>query len=119
MGSIERRAEILNVLCQRRYDTIGNLANEFEVCKRTIIRDIEILSLSEPIYTRQGRYGGGVYVIDGFSSSRMYMNENELSVLQKILNGIDLGNILKLDTDEHQILKNIIKKYTKPIHRKG
>lgn len=36
---------------------------EFEVSERTISRDIEELSLTKPIYTKSGRYGGGVYIL--------------------------------------------------------
>lgn len=64
-GRAERRSEIMKLLCRRRSETIRNLAFEFEVSERTIRRDIEILSLNEPIYTQVGRYGGGVYVEEG------------------------------------------------------
>ena len=65
-GTAERRSEIMKLLCRRRSETIRNLAFEFEVSERTIRRDIEILSLNEPIYTQVGRYGGGVYVEEGY-----------------------------------------------------
>lgn len=66
MGTAERRHAILRVLCRRRHETLANLAAEFGVSERTIRRDIEILSLTEPLYTQPGRYGGGVYVTDGY-----------------------------------------------------
>ena len=62
MGCAERRQEILKILCRRRHETVANLAFELCVSERTIRRDIETLSLSEPIYTQTGRYGGGVYI---------------------------------------------------------
>ena len=65
MGTAERRTEIMRVLFRRRYEKISNLAEEFGVSTRTILRDIEVLSISEPIYTQCGRYGGGVYVSSG------------------------------------------------------
>lgn len=58
MGTAERRTEMLRVLCRRRCDTVSNLANEFSVSERTVLRDIEVLSLTEPIYTKQGKYDG-------------------------------------------------------------
>ena len=73
MGTAERRTEIMRVLCRRRHETISNLADEFGVSTRTILRDIEVLSVMEPIYTQCGRYGG-VYVTDDYSMSRMYMS---------------------------------------------
>lgn len=40
-GTIERRQLILNVLCERRTETIDNLAFEFSVHRNTIKKDIE------------------------------------------------------------------------------
>ena len=73
-------------LCRRRHDTINNLAFEFGVSARTIRRDIEALSLKEPIYTRTGRYGGGIYVMDGYYIDRMYVSDEESEVLVKVFN---------------------------------
>lgn len=39
MGTAERRTEIMRVLCRRRHETISNLADEFGVSTRTILRD--------------------------------------------------------------------------------
>ena len=64
MGTAERRYEIMKILCRRRYETIRNLASEFGVSMRTVQRDIESLSRTEPIYTQFGKYGGGVYVVE-------------------------------------------------------
>jgi len=66
MGPNERRMEIIEALCRRRQDTMANLAAEFGVSVRTIKNDIDILSLSYPIETIRGRYGGGVRVADGY-----------------------------------------------------
>jgi hypothetical protein len=52
-----------------------NLATELAVSKRTIRRDIEILSAFYPIYTQPGKYNGGIYVMEGFSMERMYMSD--------------------------------------------
>ena len=84
MGTAERRYEIMKILCRRRYETIRNLASEFGVSMRTVQRDIEALSRTEPIYTQFGKYGGGVYVVEGYSMDRMYMKKQELDVLQKL-----------------------------------
>lgn len=112
MGTAERRKEIITLLCRRRHDTTSNLASEFGVSERTIRRDIEALSLTEPIYTQTGRYGGGIYVLDGYYIDRMYMTDQELSVLSKAMKVTIMYNAL--NTDEVIILKHIIDKYTKP-----
>jgi len=61
MTSSERRNAILEVLCLRRFETVANLAFEFNVTDRTIRNDILILSLDYPIYTSKGN-GGGIRV---------------------------------------------------------
>ena len=43
MGTAERRSRILRALCRRRHDTMTNLATEFGVSVRTIMRDIDAL----------------------------------------------------------------------------
>ncbi|MEE1074300.1 MAG: DeoR family transcriptional regulator [Acutalibacteraceae bacterium] len=114
MGSAERRNEILKVLCRRRHETIVNLAFEFGVSERTIRRDIETLSLTEPIYTQAGRYGGGVYVVDGYSFNQMYASEKELDVLHKLCEMAENRKLCALSADELSIFKNMIAAYSKP-----
>ena len=113
MGTAERRYEIMKILCRRRYETIRNLASEFGVSMRTVQRDIEVLSGSEPIYTQFGKYGGGVYVVEGYSMDRMYMKNSELDVLQKLYIAADKYEDL-LTTDEQNLLKSLISQYSKP-----
>lgn len=113
MGTAERRTEIMRTLCRRRHETISNLAEEFGVSTRTILRDIEALSVTEPIYTQCGRYGGGVYVIDDYLISRMYMTEKELSVLHKLSICADEKVVCVLSAEENILLKSIISQYTK------
>lgn len=112
MGTAERRYEIMKLLCRRRHDTICNLASEFGVSTRTIQRDIEILSTTEPIFTLPGKYGG-IYVVEGYSIDRMYMTKAELDVLQKLYIAAD-ENAKLLTTDEKALLSFIISQYSKP-----
>lgn len=113
MGTAERRAEIMRILCRRRHETISNLAEEFGVSTRTILRDIEVLSITEPIYTQCGRYGGGVYITDNYVMNRMYMSDRELAVLRKVVFFAENKHICDLDENESDLLKTIIALYTK------
>lgn len=79
----ERRMEIIKVLCQRRYETMGNLAEEFGVTSRTIRNDIDYLSLSYPLETIRGK-GGGVKVIGNFNLDRKYLNSQQESLLERL-----------------------------------
>lgn len=106
LGPAERRDAILAVLNERRYDKIDNLAHEFGVDGRTIRRDIEALSISSPIYTKTGRYDGGVYVLDGAVAGRKYLSTEQtelLTRLAKLLTGKDLS-----------IIQSIIKAFALP-----
>lgn len=113
MGTAERRHQIMKTLCRRRYETIRNLAFEFGVSMRTIQRDIEALSRTEPIYTQFGKYGGGVYVVEGYSMDRMYMTDVELDVLKKLYIAADENESLLTD-DEKNLLGLLISQYSKP-----
>ena len=114
MGPAERRSAILKLLCRTRFETIANLSSWFEVSERTIRRDIEILSLTEPIFTKSGRYGGGVYVTDNYSIDRIYFKGRELEILNTLLKSVESHKICELTNDEIVIFKNLIREYTKP-----
>ncbi len=118
MGTAERRNGILKNLCRRRYETIQNLASEFGVSERTIRRDIEALSLSAPIYTQTGRYSGGIYIMEEYSMDRMYMNDVEIGVLQKLSLAVEDDPSI-LTFDEKRVLHAIISLYSKPQLKKG
>ena len=114
MGTAERRNAILRALCRRRHETISNLAFEFGVSERTIRRDIEILSLTEPIYTQTGRYAGGIYIVDNYKMDQMYMEEDELAVLKKVLGFAEYQQKCILTDKEISIFRGIVKNYSKP-----
>jgi predicted DNA-binding transcriptional regulator YafY len=101
MGPNERRLEIMETLCHRRHETMENLAFEFGVSVRTIRNDIDHLSLSYPLETVRGRYGGGVKVMDGFYMNRKYLNHEQKDLLERLrtsLSGNDrtiMNTILK------------------------
>lgn len=114
LGTAERRGTILKILCRRRHETVKNLAFELGVSERTIRRDIDVLSYTEPIYTRTGRYGGGVYLVDGYTVDRMYMSENEIKVLRKLCSTAEQQVLCVLTANELSLLRNIIQTYTKP-----
>ena len=115
MGADDRRRAILRYLCRNRFATIACLAEEFSVSERTIRRDIEMLSLKEPIYTQAGRYGGGVYVIDGYYMDSIYYSDQELQIMQKLLAYVTIHRQEILSDDEIDVLQKMIEVYQKPI----
>lgn len=112
MGAAERRYEIMKILCRRRHETILNLASEFGVSPRTIQRDIESLSKTEPIFTQSGK-NGGIYVVEGYSMNRMYMTKSEIDVLKKLYIASEKNKSL-LTVEEKERLTSLISLYSKP-----
>ncbi len=93
MDAVERRQQILELLCQRRKDTMQNLAAELGVSERTIRRDVEILTRFYPLETVCGRYGGGVRVADWYHLDRQRMSPRQTALLRRLaadLRGEDL-----------------------------
>ena len=99
MSAFERRNEILRILRLRKFEKVENLAFEFSVSEKTIRHDILMLSLTANIYTKQGRYDGGIY----------YLDDTDLSVKEKISLLHKLEKYCTLD--EQAILRQIIKDY--------
>lgn len=90
MAQSERREAILQALYMRRHDTMGNLAHEFSVSRQTILSDINVLSLDHPeIEIRAGRWGGGVYIKNGFRSDRKYLKPDEKELLVSLRKQLD------------------------------
>ena len=84
MKTTERRLAILHILCERRKETIDNLAFELKVCRNTIKTDIFVLSLSYPIYTVSG-VGGGIHIMDGFRLGMKYLTDTQCELLEMLL----------------------------------
>lgn len=104
-NTTERRQNILKVLCERRYERIENLATEFNVSRRTIQYDVQILSCTYPLYTETGIYGG-VYVADGFYLGMKYLTDKQEAFLVSILDCFS--------AQEQEILETIIDTFRKP-----
>ncbi|MDE6851608.1 MAG: HTH domain-containing protein, partial [Lachnospiraceae bacterium] len=65
---VDRLIGILSILLQQEKVTAPELAEHFEVSRRTINRDIEELCKAGiPIVTLQGQ-GGGISIMDGYKA---------------------------------------------------
>ncbi len=110
-SALDRRQAILEVLSDRRFETIDNLASEFNVDRRSIRRDIEILSCSAPIFTVKGR-NGGVRVMDGYYYGNRYLNSIQEDLLKRVSENLD-------DTDK-KIMQSILTAFVRPnVERSG
>lgn len=100
---IDRLLGILNVLANTDRITIQELAERFEVSKRTIFRDLDTLSESGvPIVTYSG-IGGGVAVIEGYKLKSNILSKNDVKNVFTALNGL-------MSIDESTDLTNLIAK---------
>ena len=85
MNILERQNAILEVLCQKRHETLDCLAETFGVSKSTIRRDVETLSCTYPVKTVRGKYGGGVYLESWYQPNRKYLTAEQASLLHRLL----------------------------------
>ena len=86
-SALDRRQAMLELLSDRQKETVANLMSEFGVSRSTVLRDIEMLSCSVPIFTAQGN-GGGVRVADGYYYGRRYLHSDQESLLRKLMPGL-------------------------------
>jgi predicted DNA-binding transcriptional regulator YafY len=101
-STIERRQRIIEILNMRRSEKIENLAFEFDVTRRTIENDIQVLSCSYPIDTKTGPTGC-VYVQDGFDLYERYLTAKQFEVLEELKS---------VATDEQaKVLETILKSF--------
>lgn len=112
MGTAERRIEILKILSKRRSEKTKKLAEELGVSERTIRRDILVLSLTEPIYTQAGRYGGGVYMMEGYAIDYVKLSESELELLHNLHDKAQTDTTSGFSNEEVSQLKQFIKKHS-------
>ena len=85
---LDRLLGILTVLLQNERMTAPELAEKFEVNRRTIGRDIDTLCQAGiPIVTLQGN-GGGISIAEGFRLDKSILTADELSGIIAALKGI-------------------------------
>lgn len=86
---IDRLIGIITILLQRDQVTAPELAERFEVSRRTINRDIEdICRAGIPLVTTQG-YGGGISIAAGYKLDHSLLTEEELQLLFSGMKGMD------------------------------
>ena len=97
---IDRLIGILSILLQKEKVTTPELAERFEVSRRTINRDIENLCKAGiPISTTQG-VGGRIRIMDGYRMNRTILTSRDMQRIirskrsfRKIVLGRIGGNI--------------------------
>ena len=86
---IDRQIGILSVLLQQESMTAPQLAEKFEVSRRTIQRDMEDLCKAGiPIQTTQG-IGGGIRIMEGFAMDRTLLTSKDMKMILAGLRSLD------------------------------
>ena len=101
----DRQQLIIEQLSDRRSATVPELMAQFNVSRCTILRDIEILSCSYPIFTQQGG-GGGIRVADGWYIGRRYLHRDQEALLRELLPG--------LQPEDQKTMQRILDAFAKP-----
>lgn len=117
---IDRLIGILSILLQQEKVTAPYLAERFEVSRRTINRDIEVLCKSGiPLVTTQGT-GGGISIMEGYRMDKTLLTSSEMqSILaglrsldsvsgssryQQLMDKLSLGNSSILQSNQHIVI---------------
>ncbi len=86
---IDRLIGILSILLQKEMVTAPELAEHFEVSRRTISRDIEaLIKAGIPIRTMQGT-GGGISIMDGYRMDRTILTSKDMQMILAGLRSLD------------------------------
>ena len=86
---IDRLIGILSIFLQKDKVTSAELAEKFEVSRRTILRDIEALCMAGiPIVSEQGQ-GGGFSVMDGYKIDRTLLSSEDMRAILTGLQSLD------------------------------
>ena len=85
---INRLFEIIYILMNKKSVTAEELAERFEVSRRTIYRDIDILCQSGiPIYTNKGQ-GGGICLLETYVLNKSVLTDQEQTDILAALQGL-------------------------------
>ena len=102
MKAIDRQREIIDLLVEYGCVKVDFLTEYFSVCKRTILRDIQELSFSYPIYTISGRNKPGIYISEDYKPGNKFITDDEATVLRELMKYANAG--------QREVVEQIISK---------
>lgn len=86
---LDRLIGILSLLLQRERVTAAEIAERFEVSRRTVLRDVdELCRAGIPLVTVQGA-GGGISIMEGFRIDRTVLTSSEMQAILAGLRSLD------------------------------
>ena len=105
MSPNERRNNIYAHLRAQRHLTINYLAEKYSVNEKTIRRDIDELTLTYPIETVRGRYGGGIKLADWYHPMQSTLSSKQIALLKKLAPS--------LEGDDLVVMNSILSQFTR------
>lgn len=94
---IGRLFEIVYILLDKKMVTSAELAERFEVSRRTIYRDIETLSAAGiPVYMKKGK-GGGISLLPNFILNKAVLSHEEKNNILLSLQAIKSSGLHEMD----------------------
>lgn len=94
---VNRLLEIIHLLLNKKSTTTSELAKQFQVSKRTILRDIDTLSTAGiPIYTAQGK-GGGISILDNYVLKKTTVSGDEQNQILFALQSLSSTENISVD----------------------
>lgn len=110
---IDRQIGILSLLLQKDKMTANELAEKFEVSRRTIVRDIEDLNRAGiPIVAMQGK-NGGISIMENYKMDRTVLSSSEM---QAILAGLQSLDSVSESRQYRQLMEKLSVKHTDSIN---
>ena len=89
VNGVKNQKSCARMLMQTKVSTAPELAERFEVSRRTINRDIEDLCKAGiPIKTAQGT-GGGISIMDGYRMDRTILSSKDMQMILAGLRSLD------------------------------
>ena len=85
---IDRLSGLLSVLANTEQITVQELADRFEVSRRTIFRDLDALSRAGIPITSCPGFGGGVSVIEGYKLNNQMLSDGDKEKIFTALSGL-------------------------------
>lgn len=85
---IDRLSGLLSILANTDQITVQELADRFEVSRRTIFRDLDALSRAGIPITSCPGLGGGVSVIEGYKLNNQILSDGDKEKIFTALNGL-------------------------------
>ena len=82
MTATERQEQIMATLRKERRATVGQFAAAFNCSERTVLRDLETLSVSFPLITV---HGGGVTLAEWYQPQRATLCPEQLETLRRLM----------------------------------